>query len=311
MSFWDNKKVVVTGGTGFLGSHLCDLLRAQGIEPIVPRSKNYDLRYEAGKFLDDVGEVDVLFNLAANVGGIGYNQNHPYNLFFDNITIGTSIIHEAILHRVKKFVQVGTVCAYPKFAPPPFREEMLWDGYPEETNAPYGLAKKMLLVQLQAARREFGFNGIYILPTNLYGPGDHFEPERSHVIPALIRKCCEAMDKDEGTITVWGSGNASRDFLYVKDAAQGIVLAAERYETDEPLNLGSGDEIKINALVYQIATLCGFEGSIKYDTSKPDGQPRRALNTWRAKHALNFEPQTRLKEGLAKTIKWYRENAKT
>lgn len=310
MSFWQNKKVVVTGGYGFLGSHVCDLLRAQGVTPITPQSKNYDLRYESGKFLDDVGDVDILFNLAANVGGIGYNQNHPYNLFYDNITLGTSLIHEAILHRVKKFVQVGTVCAYPKFAPVPFLEECLWDGYPEETNAPYGLAKKMLLVQLQSARKEYGFNSIYILPTNLYGPRDNFAPERSHVIPALIRKFCAAVDSKEDSVMVWGSGQASRDFLYVEDAARGLILAAEKYERDEPLNLGSGNEIKINVLAYLIATACGFDGNITYDTSKPDGQPRRGLNSQRAKHALGWCPRIELKDGLKRTVEWFRKNAK-
>lgn len=311
-NFWTDKRVVITGAGGFLGSHLLDALQPLGAAIYAPRQSTYDLRCptqclgmlrHARSQLD--GDIDILFNLAANVGGIGYNANHPYSLFYDNMLIGLNVINSG-LHRVKKLVQVGTVCAYPKFARPPFREEMLWDGYPEETNAPYGLAKKMALVQLQAARAEYGLNGIYILPTNLYGPRDEFDPARSHVIPALIRKCIEARDTGQ-VVKIWGTGSASRDFLYVTDAARALLLAAEHYDSPAPLNVGSGAEIRITALAYLIQELTGHTGGVEWDRSKPDGQPRRGLNISLAKQALGWEPVTSLRDGLTKTIEWYEQ----
>ena len=307
VDFWQNKTVVVTGGAGFLGSHLCEGLRARGCEPFVPRSDDFDLRYpeHVERMLEAAGKVDILFNLAANVGGIGYNRIHPYRLFYDNISMGVNIINASMKHDVGKLVQVGTVCGYPKHTPAPFIEEAFWDGYPEETNAPYGLAKKMLLVQLQAARAEFGFNGIYLLPTNLYGPYDDFYPYRSHVIPALIRKVVKAKHNGDEAISVWGTGRASRDFLYVRDCAEALLLAAERYERDEPMNLGSGREITIAGLVHQIFGAVGYAPRIEWDTSKPDGQPRRRLNSNRARDALGWQAVTSLKNGLAETVAWF------
>lgn len=318
--FWYGKRVVITGGAGFVGSHLVKALQARGCEIYAPLSSRFDLRHlpncldmlhNGGKTgaNGSVIPIDILFNLAANVGGIGYNRNHPYNLFYDNIQINTNLIH-ASLNSVKKFVQIGTVCAYPKFAHPPFREETLWDGYPEETNAPYGLAKKMALVQLQAARAEFGFNGIYLLPTNLYGPGDQFSPDRSHVIPALIRKCIEARDSGADTMTAWGSGDASRDFLYVEDAVEAMILAAEKYDSPQPLNIGSGQEIRVAALLHLIMNIVGYGGAVDWDRNSPDGQPRRGLNISAARHTLGWEPTTGLRDGLAKTIEWYQEQVK-
>lgn len=313
--FWHGKRVIITGGAGFVGSHLVKALRARGCEPFAPPSSRFDLRYSWGCInilLAAFGidsKIDILFNLAANVGGIGYNRMHPYNLFYDNIQINTNLIH-ASLNRVKKFVQIGTVCCYPKFAHPPFREETLWDGYPEETNAPYGLAKKMALVQLQAARAEFGFNGIYLLPTNLYGPGDCFAPDRSHVIPALIRKCIEARDAGADTMTAWGSGDASRDFLYVEDAVEAMILAAEKYDSPQPLNIGSGQEIRVAALLHLIMNIVGYRGAVDWDRNSPDGQPRRVLNISAARHTLGWEPTTGLRDGLAKTIEWYEEQVR-
>lgn len=305
---WTSARVAVTGGGGFLGGHIVGRLNERGCVPFVPRSAEYDLRQPADvrAMLAAAGPVDVLINLAANVGGIGYNQNNPYGLFYDNIQIGVNVVHQAIRSGVGKFVQVGTVCAYPKFTPAPFKEADLWNGYPEETNAPYGLAKKMLLVQLQAARQEFGFNGIYLLPTNLYGPGDNFNPARSHVIPALIRKCVQAVTDGESEIEVWGSGDASRDFLYVEDAAEAILLAAEKYDRPEPVNLGSGQEVRIGALVHYISQLTGFNGRIRWNSGRPDGQPRRVLNTWRARDELGWTARTDLLDGLARTIEWYK-----
>ncbi len=308
-NFWKDKKVVCTGGAGFLGSHLCDLLREKGCDLFVPRSQDYDLRYPVyvDSLFHRIKDIDILLNLAANVGGIGYNQRHPYSLFYNNAIMGINLINSAIEFGVKKFVQIGTTCSYPKWAKPPFSEEALWDGYPEETNAPYGLAKKMLLVQLQAARDEFGFNGIYLLPTNLYGPKDTFVPYRSHVIPALIHKCLEAKEKEETSITVWGTGRATRDFLYVNDAAEAIILAAEKYNHPDPLNLGSGQEISIAVLAHHIVELSSYKGNIVWDVAEPDGQPRRLLNTSRAKDALGWTAKTDLKTGLKQTIEWYKQ----
>lgn len=303
-TFWQGKRVCACGASGFVGTHLTTRLRELGANLFLPASCEYDLRkpFQISAMLGDAGkDVDILFNLAANVGGIGYNQAHPYSLFYDNIQIGVNLIHASIKHKVKKFIQIGTVCAYPKFAPVPFDEHCLWDGYPEETNAPYGIAKRVTLTQLQAARQEYGFNGIYILPTNLYGPGDTFNPEQSHVIPALIKKFCENQDEVE----VWGSGDASRDFLYVTDAVEGLLLLAEKYDRPEPINLGSGEEIRIGVLVKLISDLTGFCGKIRWDRTKPDGQPRRGLRIWKAKE-LGWSPKVELKDGLARTIEYYK-----
>ncbi|KPJ77287.1 MAG: NAD-dependent dehydratase [Phycisphaerae bacterium SM23_33] len=306
---WRGKNVVVTGGAGFLGSHLCDRLKAEGCEPFVPRSARYDLRYPSGvsEMFLDAGPVDVLFHLAAVVGGIGLNKESPGTLFYENAVMGIQLVEQARLNGVEKFVQVGTVCAYPR-AEYKQREEALWSGYPDPTNAPYGLAKKMLLVQLQAYREQYGMNGIYLLPTNLYGPRDNFDLETSHVVPALVRKCVEARERGEDHIVVWGTGKPSRDFLYVEDAAEGLVLAAERYDRPEPLNLGSGQEVRIDALVHYVQGATGFEGGVKWDTSRPDGQPRRVLDSSRAKAAIGWEARTPLLEGLRKTVQWYGEH---
>jgi GDP-L-fucose synthase len=309
MNFWKGKNVVVTGGAGFLGSHLVDLLHENKCKPFVPRCQDYDLRYpvDISRMYQDAGAVDVLFNLAANVGGIGYNRAHPYALYYDNAIMATQVIHHAILQGVRKLVQVGTTCSYPKFCPAPFDERSLWDGYPEETNAPYGLAKRNLLVQLQAARAEFGFNGIYLIPTNLYGPRDEFGPERSHVIPALIGRCVEARENGRDSVTVWGTGRATRDFLYVRDAAEALLAAAERYNRPEPLNVGSGEEVTIAYLLHLIKELTGFKGREDWDMTKPDGQPRRKLSVGATRQALGWEAKTPLRGGLEETIRWYEE----
>lgn len=299
-SFWKDKTVVITGSHGFVGTHLIRKLNELDCVPIGIKSGEYDLRnmVDCRKVLEC--QPDYVFNLAANVGGIGYNQKHPYSLYFDNTAINLNMIQAAIENKVKKFIQLGTVCAYPKFVSVPFNEESLWDGYPEETNAPYGLAKRNSLIQLQTAREEFGFNGIYLLPTNLYGPGDHFEEARSHVIPALIKKFVEAKDE----IEIWGSGNASRDFLYIDDAIEGILLAAEHYNLPTPINLGSGREVRIGVLVEYLKKIFQFKGKILYNTNKPDGQPRRCLRIWKAKQ-LGWQPKIGLKEGLRATTSWY------
>jgi len=306
MNFWQDKKVVVTGGAGFLGSHLCDRLRAKGCEPFVVRSAQYDLRHEQGivAMLRAVGPVDVLFHLAAVVGGIGLNRESPGTLFYENAVMGIQLIEQARLYGVKKFVQVGSVCAYPE-AEYRQREEALWSGYPSQTNAPYGLAKKMLLVQLQAYRQQYGFNGVYLLPTNLYGPRDNFDLQTGHVVAALIRKCIEARERGDGHVVVWGTGKPSRDFLYVEDAVEGVMLAAEKYDRPEPLNLGSGQEVRIDALVYYIQEATGYKGKVVWDTSRPDGQPRRVLDSSRAKSAIGWEAKVPLLEGLRKTVEWY------
>ncbi len=308
MNFWQNKRVTVTGGAGFLGSFLVEMLRQK--EPagiFVPRSEEYDLRHEEAvlRMYRDA-RPDVVIHLAASVGGIGENQRNPGRLFYDNAVMGVQLIEQARRHQVAKFVTMGTVCAYPKFTPVPFREENLWDGYPEETNAPYGLAKKMLLVQSQAYREQYGFDAIFLLPANLYGPRDDFDLESSHVIPAIIRKCIEATNRGDSTVTAWGTGRATREFLYVRDAARGILMAAERYNKPEPVNLGAGFEISIEDLVELIAELTGFQGRIVWDSTRPDGQPRRKLDTSRARREFGFEAETDLREGLRKTIQWCR-----
>jgi len=302
-----SSRFLVTGGAGFLGSRVVQKLRDRGATDIfVPRSSQYDLR--DGRAIQaclNEARPQVVIHLAAVVGGIGANAANPGRFFYDNAIMGIQLIEEARLLGVDKFVQVGTVCSYPKFTSVPFREDDLWDGYPEETNAPYGLAKKMLLVQAQAYRQQYGLNAIYLLPANLYGPGDNFHPELSHVIPALIRKCIEAREEGAPQVVVWGTGSASREFLYVDDAAEAIVLATEHYDGSEPVNLGTGSEISIRTLVGQIARLAGYEGDIHWDESKPDGQPRRSLDTERAQQLFGFRARTDFEAGLAQTIEWY------
>lgn len=313
MSFWSSKRVAVTGGAGFLGSFVVEKLRQKGCKEIfVPRSKEYDLiQVEAvWRFYEDM-RPNIVIHLAARVGGIGANRVNPAKFFYDNLMMGVQLLHHAHLTKVTKFVAIGTVCSYPKHCPVPFREENLWDGYPEETNAPYGLAKKMLLVQSQAYRQQYGFNSIYLLPVNLYGPRDNFDLETSHVIPALIRKCIDANLNKKDSIVIWGDGSPTREFLYVEDAAEGILLAAERYDDSEPVNLGSGFEISIKDLVATIGRLTGFRGGIVWDRSKPNGQPRRSLDTRRAEQAFGFKATTPLEEGLKRTIQWYQESLKT
>jgi GDP-L-fucose synthase len=308
MNFWENKTVLVTGGSGFLGSFVVDKLRARGPKDIiVPRSRDCDLRtLEAiRKVLTEVNP-DIIIHLAARVGGIGANRAHPAEFFYDNLMMGVQLLHEAWQFGVEKFLAIGTVCAYPKYTPVPFREEDLWDGYPEETNAPYGLAKKMLLVQSQAYRQQYGFNAIFLLPVNLYGPRDNFDMESSHVIPALIRKCIEAKERGDTSILAWGDGSPTREFLYVEDAAEGILMAAERYNKSDPVNLGSAFEISIKDLLGTIARLTGFAGQIVWDTSKPNGQPRRKLDTSRAEKEFGFRATTSFDEGLQRTIEWFR-----
>jgi len=309
-----DQKVLVTGGAGFLGSHLIEnLLNARSVPRtniIVPRSKEHDLRsFDACK--EVVQGVDIVFHLAARVGGIGFNQKYPAELFRDNMLMGLNLIEAARLASVKKFVQIGTVCAYPKYAHIPFRENELWEGYPEETNAPYGIAKKALLVMAQAYRSEYGMHIIYLLPVNLYGPRDNFDLNSSHVMPALIRKFAEATSSGKDQVTLWGTGNASREFLYVKDAAEGILLAAERYDSSDPVNLGTGHEIEISRLAETIAKEIGFNGMIRWDPTKPDGQPKRSLDTSRAYEKFGFRASTDLITGLKETIQWYRTTFRT
>jgi GDP-L-fucose synthase len=307
MDFWTNKRVLVTGGAGFLGACVVAKLRARGCAQIaVPRSAEYDLcDKDAIVSLLHATTPHLIIHLAAVVGGIGANRQHPGKFFYDNAIMGIQLIEQARRCGVDKLVCVGTVCSYPKYTPVPFKEADFWDGYPEETNAPYGLAKKMLLVQLQAYRQEYGFNGVYVVPVNLYGPRDNFDLETSHVIPALIRKCVEAKLQGQPSILAWGSGEATREFLYVEDAAEGIVLAAEHCEQSEPINLGAGQEIKIRDLADLIRECTGFQGTIEWDTSRPDGQPRRCLETTQAWEAFGFRATTPLREGIAKTVQWY------
>jgi GDP-L-fucose synthase len=303
--------VVVTGGHGFLGSFVVEKLRAAGAkEVVVPRSKTHDLRVqtEALRLYTDA-KPDVLIHLAAVVGGIGANRENPGRFFYDNAIMGLNLIEAARVTGLEKFVCAGTICSYPKFTAVPFREEDFWNGYPEETNAPYGLAKKMLLVQLQAYREQYGFNGIYLTPVNLYGPRDNFDLESSHVIPALIRKCIEAKQQGAGEMEAWGTGNATREFLYVEDAAEGIVTAAEKYAKAELVNLGSGEEIRVRDLLEMIRSLVGATAKVRWNDAKPDGQPRRSLDTSRAAREFGWRSKTGLREGLEKTIAWYGENA--
>jgi GDP-L-fucose synthase len=308
MTFWEGKRILVTGGAGFLGSFVVEKLKEVGAseESIrIPRSRQMDLR-KWENCVEAVRGTDLVIHLAARVGGIGFNREYPAELFYDNAIMGIQMIEAARQEGVDKFVCLGTVCAYPKITPVPFAEEDLWNGYPEETNAPYGLAKKMLLVQSQAYRQQYGFNSIYLLPVNLYGPRDNFDPRSSHVIPALIKKFTEAVQNQSDVVEVWGTGDASREFLYVEDAARGIVQAAERYNKPDPVNLGAGREITIRELVDLIADLTGFRGAIRWDTSKPDGQPRRCLAVSRAKKEFGFEVKVDFEEGLKRTIEWYR-----
>ena len=306
-NFWKEKRVTVTGGAGFLGSHLIEKLKQRGCGNIfIPVIEKYDLvdKDSIIRMYKD-SKPDIVIHLAAIVGGIGANMANPGKYFYDNLMMGTQLIEQGRLAGIEKFVAIGTICAYPKFTPVPFKEEDLWSGYPEETNAPYGLAKKMMLVQSQAYRQQYGFNSIFLLPVNLYGPRDNFDLGSSHVIPALIRKFVEAKQRGDKTITAWGTGNASREFLYVEDAAEGIILAAEKYNKSDPVNLGAGFEIKIKDLVELIKELTGFKGEVIWDSSKPDGQPRRMLDVSRAKKEFGFEARTDFKDGLKKTIEWY------
>lgn len=323
-SFWEDKRVIVTGGAGFLGTYVVDKLKTRGAKDIIiPRIEDYDLTeikainrlfddhniqisdLSETKQSDTNGKV-IIIHLAALVGGIEANRLRPADYFYANLMMGTQLMHEAWRRGVDKFVAIGTICAYPKYTPLPFKEENLWEGYPEETNAPYGLAKKMLLVQAQSYRQQYGFNAIYLLPVNMYGPGDNFDLQTSHVIPALIRKSIEAQERGDDQMVVWGDGSPTREFLFVEDAAEGILLASEYYNDSEPVNLGSGEEISIKELVQTITRLTGFSGEIVWDTSKPNGQPRRVLDTTRAEEYFGFRAQTEFEDGLRKTINWYR-----
>ncbi|MEM9276098.1 MAG: GDP-L-fucose synthase [Cyanobacteria bacterium P01_F01_bin.143] len=307
---FNNKKILVTGGAGFLGKQVVEQLILAGADPgniTIPRSKNCDLR-RLDNCYRAVEDQNIVIHLAAHVGGIGLNRAKPAELFYDNLMMGAQLIHAAYETGVEKFVCVGTICAYPKFTPIPFQEEHLWDGYPEETNAPYGIAKKALLVQLQSYRQQYNFNGIYLLPVNLYGPEDNFDPRSSHVIPALIHKIHEAQQTGAKTLSVWGDGSPTREFLYSTDAARGIVMATKRYEKSEPINLGTHHEIKIHDLVYLICNLMEYEGEIIWETNKPNGQPRRCLDTAKANQEFGFRAETHLREGLRSTIAWYRQH---
>ncbi len=311
--FFEERRVVVTGGAGFLGGYVTEGLRKRGCRNIlVPKIEDYDLvRMEDIIRMYEDMKPDIVLHLAAVVGGIGANREHPGEFFYKNLMMGVQLIEQGRLRGIKKFVAIGTVCAYPKHTPVPFKEEDLWGGYPEETNAPYGLAKKMLLVQSQAYRREYGFNSIFLLPVNLYGPGDNFEPQTSHVIPALIKKCVDAVENGQDYIECWGSGSVSREFIYAADAAEGILLATEKYNSPDPVNIGSGYEIRIRELAEKIAKLTGFDGEIWWDSSKPDGQPRRRLDVSRARECFGFEAKMPFDEGLRATIDWYRASRRT
>lgn len=308
MSFWTDKKIVVTGGAGFLGSHLVEKLKERGATNIIiPRSKDFDLRQQE-VCAQVVKGADIVIHLAANVGGIGYNRDFPGSLFYDNLLMGVHMMEESRKAGVDKFVAIGTICAYPKFAPIPFKEADLWNGYPEETNAPYGLAKKMMLVQSTAYRDQYGFNSIFLLPVNLYGPGDNFSVESSHVIPALIKKFVEAKVSNAKQVEVWGDGSATREFCYVKDAAEGILLASEKYNKSDAINIGAGFEISIRDLATKIKDIVGYQGDIFWDTSKPNGQPRRMLDTSLATKEFGFSSSTDFDTGLKETIAWYQKS---
>ncbi len=309
-NFWQSKRVCVTGGAGFLGRVVVRKLHERGVKNVfIPQIEDYNLveLKDINRMLADA-KADLIIHLAAQVGGIGANEEHPAEFFYNNLIMGVQLMHRAWETGVEKFVAIGTICAYPKFTPVPFKEENLWDGYPEETNAPYGLAKKMLLVQAQSYRQQYGYNALFLLPVNLYGPGDNFNPKSSHVIPALIRKCIEAQEAGEEEIVVWGDGSPTREFLYVEDAAEGILLASEKYNDSEPVNLGAGSEISIKDLVKMIAKKTGFTGKLEWDTTKPNGQPRRKLDTTRAFERFGFKAQMSFEEGMDHTIKWFREN---
>ena len=312
MGFWNTKRVTVTGGKGFLGSYILEKLEQCGCKNIaVANLPEYNLTN-----MTDIQRMyreqkpDIVIHLAAVVGGIGANRKNPGKFFYENAIMGIQLIHEAYLNNIEKFIALGTICAYPKFTPVPFREEDLWNGYPEETNAPYGLAKKMMLVQCQAYRQQYGFNSIFLLPVNLYGPRDNFAPKSSHVIPALIKKCVDAVNQGKNEIVVWGSGKPSREFIYVEDAAEGILLAAEKYHKGDPVNIGAGFEITIKELVNLIVKLMEFSGKVNWDTSKPDGQPRRMLDTSKAEKEFCFKAKTSFEDGLKKTIEWYKDHVK-
>ena len=310
MNFWQDKRVIVTGGAGFLGSYVVEKLKKRGFRNIfVPLVEDYDLTKEKNvvRLYQDY-PADMVIHLAAVVGGIGANRENPGKFFYDNLVMGAMLMEHARQYKIDKFVAIGTICAYPKFTPVPFKEEDLWNGYPEETNAPYGLAKKMMLVQSQAYRVQYGFNSIFLLPLNLYGPGDNFDPKSSHVIPALIRKFIEAIEEGREEVVVWGTGKPTRGFLYVEDAAEGILLATEKYNKSEPVNLGSDLEISIKDLAELIAKLVGFQGNIRWDTDKPDGQPRRKLDISRAKQEFGFKVKMDFEEGLKKTVDWYKRS---
>ncbi|HDY88684.1 MAG TPA: GDP-L-fucose synthase [bacterium] len=312
MGFWENKRLLVTGGAGFLGSHVVEKLKEKGCNKIfIPRSKDYDLvKMDAvTKVYKDV-KPDIVIHLAAKVGGIGANRVNPGKFFYDNLMMGIQMIEMGRQMKIEKLVALATICAYPKFTPVPFKEENLWNGFPEETNAPYGLAKKMFLVQSQAYRQQYGFNSICLFPVNLYGPRDNFDPESSHVIPALIKKCIDAVRNKDSQIVVWGTGRPTREFLYVDDAAKGILLATEKYNKSEPVNIGAGFEISIYDLVDVIVKLTGFSGKIVWDNSMPDGQPRRLLDVTRAEKEFQFKATTGFEEGLRKTIKWYMKHGR-
>ena len=307
-----DKRITITGANGFLGKHLVRRFQEAGYRNLLEANRSeYDLtNMDDIVRLYDEQKPDIVIHLAAKVGGIGFNLENPGSLFYENIMMGVPLLHHAFLNKIEKFVSLGTICAYPKFTPVPFKEDDIWNGYPEETNAPYGLAKKMLLVQSEAYRKQYGFNAVFLLPVNLYGPGDNFNPESSHVIPALIKKCVDAVEAGNQEIVVWGSGRATREFFYVEDAARAIQLATERYNKSDPVNIGAGFEISIRDLVELIVELTGFTGRVVWDDSKPDGQPRRMLDTSRAFREFGFQAKTGFREGLAKTIVWYRENGK-